>query len=92
VVDDELTSDIQTEIFWDVTPCSVVAGYQRFGGQCYPHFHPEYGGRMDLLTVGILPQRYRASQSRTSPIFIAVETSNLVTCNIFNFFWDGGGV
>jgi len=24
---------IQVEIFWDVTPCSVVVGYQSFGGQ-----------------------------------------------------------
>jgi len=25
---------IQVEIFWVVTQCSVVAGYQRFGGPC----------------------------------------------------------
>jgi len=25
----------QVEVFWVVTPCSVVVGYQHFGGQCY---------------------------------------------------------
>jgi hypothetical protein len=24
----------QVEVFWVVTPCSVVVGYQRFGGTC----------------------------------------------------------
>jgi hypothetical protein len=24
----------QLEVFWVVTPCSVVVGYQRFGGPC----------------------------------------------------------
>jgi hypothetical protein len=24
----------QVEVFWVVMPCSVVVGYQRFGGQC----------------------------------------------------------
>jgi hypothetical protein len=28
---------IQVEVFWVVMPCSVVAGYQRFGGPCCLH-------------------------------------------------------
>jgi hypothetical protein len=36
------------EVFWLVTPCSVVVG----------------GGIMDLRNVGILPQHYTASQTR----------------------------
>jgi hypothetical protein len=28
---------IQVEVFWVVTPCSVVVGYQRFGGPFYLH-------------------------------------------------------
>jgi len=24
----------QVEVFWVVTPCNVVVGYQRFGGSC----------------------------------------------------------
>jgi len=35
---------IQVEVFWVVTPCSVVVGYQLFRGS------------MDLWNVGILPQ------------------------------------
>jgi hypothetical protein len=30
---------IQVEVFWVVTPCSVVVGYQRFGGPCCLHLH-----------------------------------------------------
>jgi hypothetical protein len=28
---------IQVEVFWVVTPCSVVVGYRRFGGPCCIH-------------------------------------------------------
>jgi len=41
------------EIFWIVTPCSAVVGYQRYRG---PH-----GDSMDLQNVDILPQHYTAS-------------------------------
>jgi hypothetical protein len=27
----------QVEVFWIVTPCSVVVGYRRFGGPCCLH-------------------------------------------------------
>jgi len=29
---------IQVAFFWVMTPCSDVAGYQRFGGPCCLHF------------------------------------------------------
>jgi len=29
------------EVFWVVTSFNVVLGYQRFGGLCCPHLHPE---------------------------------------------------
>jgi hypothetical protein len=29
----------QVEVFWVVTPCSVVVGYQRFRGSCCRHLH-----------------------------------------------------
>jgi hypothetical protein len=50
----------EIEVFWDVTPCSVVVGYQRFRRP----FHPRKGGSMDLWNVGILLQHYTASQLR----------------------------
>jgi len=31
---------IKVEVFWLVTPCSVVVGYQRFRGPCCLHLHP----------------------------------------------------
>jgi len=30
---------IQVEVFWVVTPCTDVIGYQRFGGPCYLILH-----------------------------------------------------
>jgi hypothetical protein len=44
-----------------VTPCSVVAIYQRFEGL---NLHSEDGGSMALRNVDILPQHYTASQPR----------------------------
>jgi hypothetical protein len=41
---------IHVEVFWVVTPCSVVVVY------------PEDGGSMDLRNVGILQQHHTASQ------------------------------
>jgi hypothetical protein len=32
---------IQVDFFWVVTPCSVVVGYQRFGGPCCLHLQGE---------------------------------------------------
>jgi len=34
---------IQAQIFWVVTPCGDVVGYQRFGGPCCIHAHGEVG-------------------------------------------------
>jgi len=50
-----------------VTLCSVVVGYQCFGGQCCLHLqvlHHEDGGSMDLWNVGTLLEHYTASQPR----------------------------
>jgi hypothetical protein len=32
---------IHFEVFWVVTPCSVVVGYQRFRGPCCRHLQSE---------------------------------------------------
>jgi len=42
----------RVRIFWIVTPCSAVVGYDT-----------EDGGSMDLWNVGILPQHHAASQT-----------------------------
>jgi len=52
----------QVEVFWIVTPCSAVAGYQSVRGPCC--FYPEDRASLDLWNVGILPQHYKASQVR----------------------------
>jgi len=36
----------QVEVFWVVTPCSVVVGYQCFRGPC--HLHQQGKDNMDL--------------------------------------------
>jgi len=35
------TMNIQVNIFWVITPCSFVVGYQRFGGLCCLHLQGE---------------------------------------------------
>jgi len=52
----------QTEVFWFLMPWSVLVRYQRFGGPCCSHFHPEDWGSMDLRNTGILTQHYTTSQ------------------------------
>jgi hypothetical protein len=37
---------VEVEVFWVVTPCSVMVGHQRFGGLCWLHL---YGEMMYLL-------------------------------------------
>jgi hypothetical protein len=61
----------QVEVFWVVTPCSVVVRYHYFRGPRFLHFqsevtslHPEDGGSMDLRKIGVLPQHYTASEPR----------------------------
>jgi len=39
---------IQFVVFWVVTPCNDVVGYQRFGGSCCLHLHPKAGSSMVL--------------------------------------------
>jgi len=34
----------QVEVFWVVTPCSVVVVYQRFGGPCCLHLQGDVAG------------------------------------------------
>jgi hypothetical protein len=46
-IDQKMSSDafmavmLQVEVFWVVTPCSVVVGCQRFGGLCCFHLQVE---------------------------------------------------
>jgi hypothetical protein len=56
----------QNEVFWVVTPCSFVVGYQTFQRSMLSpaSLHPEDGGSMDFWNVGILPRNYTASRPR----------------------------
>jgi hypothetical protein len=65
---------LQVEVFWVVTPCIDVVGYQRFRGPYCLHLQGEEtrkgensidGGSMDLWNIGILPNPHTASQPRT---------------------------
>jgi len=44
IVKRHIGEDIEFEIFWFVTPCSVVVKYQRFRGPYCPHLHGEVNG------------------------------------------------
>jgi len=52
----------EVEVFWVVTPCSVVVGYQCFWGPSC--LHCEDGGSKVLWNIGILLQLYMVSQPR----------------------------
>jgi hypothetical protein len=43
----------QVEVFWAVTPCNVVVGYQPFRGQCYPHLQGEVTGSRSHITESV---------------------------------------
>jgi len=47
--------NFQDELFWVMTPCSIVTGYQSFRGLS------SQGGSTYLWNVGILPQNYTPS-------------------------------
>jgi hypothetical protein len=51
--------NIQIKVFWIVTPCSDVVGYQRFGGSCCLHVQGEEKKRWYFLS-----QHYTASELR----------------------------
>jgi hypothetical protein len=49
--------NILIEVFWVVMPCSVLVGYQRFGGTCFLCLQGE--SSMILCNVNTLQQRYK---------------------------------
>jgi hypothetical protein len=55
----------QVDVFWVVTPRSLVVGYRRFGTPWYLHVQGEEWDGMVFGYVGILPQHYKASNLRT---------------------------
>jgi len=56
----------QVEVFWVQVPCSVVVGYQRFGGPSYLHLQVEVLGAVMPCGIDRIPtfQRSTASQPR----------------------------
>jgi hypothetical protein len=69
----------QDEVFWVVTPCRVVVGYQRFRGSCCLLFQCEVedGGRKIFRNDGIVPRYYTTSQ-RIRPLPETSYYGNLV--------------
>jgi hypothetical protein len=47
---------IHAEVFWVETPCSVVVGYQRFGGSCCFHLHLDSSR---FITLTILDEEFK---------------------------------
>jgi len=82
------TRSVQVKIFWVVTPCGVVVGYQRFGGPLCLHLQGEDGGSVDLWNFGILPQHYTASLSRIHRLKTsACKTQNSLRSPVWNANW-----
>jgi hypothetical protein len=55
---------IEVLIFWVVVPCSVAAGYQRFGGPC-----------ASIFRVGIQTPHYTAQQPRKAGLCVSRRVS-----------------
>jgi hypothetical protein len=57
-------------VFWVVTPCRLVGGYQRLGGTCFPQYQgrslcdPEDGSNMFFRSICVYLKGYMASQHR----------------------------
>jgi len=64
--------NVQVEVFWIITPHSVVVGYQRFRDQSGPPSSKwnEDGGSMALRNFGILPQHYEALRPQLEDILL----------------------
>jgi hypothetical protein len=58
------TMSTQFEVFWVVTPCSVMVWYKRFRISFCLFLQGEDGGCMHLWNFGILLQHYTVSQPR----------------------------
>jgi len=61
-----MTVTFHIEVFWVVTPCNSVLGYEPFRGPCCLHLQGEMKmeASMDLRNDGIVPQHYTVSQLR----------------------------
>jgi hypothetical protein len=70
----------QVEVFWVVTPCSVLVGYQRFRVPCCLHLQGEVGGSQNQSyfatnSLSVSPSVLALSPSGTrDQILVAVKT------------------
>jgi hypothetical protein len=72
---------IQVVVFWVMTPCSDVVGYQYFGGPCWLHFDRENGGATRILPCHYTvsqPKRHRPENILAYNLMIAGETRRFV--------------
>jgi len=58
------TSKYQNEVFWAVTWCSDLVGYQSFGRPYCIHLQGEDGGSKVLRNFGVQWRYYTASETR----------------------------
>jgi len=63
----------QVEVFWVVTPCSVVVGYHRFGGPCCCHL--QGGVKMAAVCSSETLVPYRNTTQRHNPEDLDVNES-----------------
>jgi hypothetical protein len=58
----------QVEVYWVVTPCSVVAGYQRFGGPCCLHLQDEV--KLETVQISETMVSNHNTKRRHNPVII----------------------
>jgi hypothetical protein len=49
----ELDTSRTTLLFWAVTPCTLVGGYQRFGKHTVSVFRAEYEGQKNVILTAV---------------------------------------
>jgi hypothetical protein len=70
-----MTVRIQVVVFWDVTPCIDVVGYQHFRGPCYLHFQGEVSGVLEVdIDIG---------QGVQSPVWPSRKQVRMVWCILY---------
>jgi len=72
----------QVEVFWVVTPCIVVLGYERFGGPCCFRLQDEVSGMGERCCSGALQEIGEKVSTLPGLVTMYFRLSGSHTCSI----------
>jgi hypothetical protein len=83
--------NLNTTVFWNVAPCSLVEIYRRFRGDYWVHRHPSpwWWRQQALLKRRSISTRLHGATSQKTVIFMlaSLRTWNLTFCNLPTTVW-----